>query len=85
MGRHAAECVADYVPEREGVVQTLSLVMIVRNEERRIREAIQDMRQYATEIVVVDQSSDDRTASIAGELADTVKHQGVERVVLVVF
>ena len=50
----------------------LSLAMVVRNEEARIREAILDIGPHVNEIVLVDQASTDSTKYIARELVDHI-------------
>ena len=50
---------------------TIAVVLITRNEARRIRRCLQSVR-WADEIVVVDQHSDDETAAICRELGARV-------------
>ncbi|MCX5680661.1 MAG: glycosyltransferase family 2 protein [Candidatus Omnitrophica bacterium] len=49
----------------------LSVIMVVKNEEKRIRRCLESVR-WADEIVVVDQSSDDATVNICREYTDKV-------------
>lgn len=51
---------------------TISLNVVVRNEEARIEACLRDARPWVDEIVVVDQSSTDRTVELARALADVV-------------
>jgi len=46
--------------------------MVVHNEEKTLRRAIQSAKDLVNEIVIVDQSSTDRTFEIAKELGDIV-------------
>jgi glycosyltransferase involved in cell wall biosynthesis len=50
---------------------TIAVVLITRNEARRIRRCLDSVR-WADEIVVVDQHSDDGTATICRELGARV-------------
>ena len=52
--------------------QTISVCMIVKNEEKNIRRAIECAKKFADEIVVVDTGSEDRTPEIARELGAKV-------------
>ena len=53
---------------------TLALVMIVKNEEKGLENAIKSARPYVDEVVVaVDDSSSDKTLEIAQRCADVVK------------
>ena len=49
----------------------LSVVIVTRNEEDRIRACLESVA-WADELIVVDAESDDKTASIARELTDHV-------------
>jgi glycosyltransferase involved in cell wall biosynthesis len=53
-------------------VSRVSLIVVTYNEERRIRECLLDAQPHVDEVVVVDQSSTDRTFKLAGALADVV-------------
>lgn len=44
---------------------TISLCMIVKNEERNLRRCLQSVKNYVTEIVIVDTGSTDQTRAIA--------------------
>jgi glycosyltransferase involved in cell wall biosynthesis len=50
---------------------TLSVVIVTRNEEERIRACLEAVA-WADEVIVVDAESEDKTASIARELTDHV-------------
>ncbi len=50
----------------------ISLAMIVKNEESRIRRAIQSVRSCVDEIVVVDTGSTDKTMDLAREMGARV-------------
>ena len=52
--------------------QTISVCMIVKNEEKNIRRVIECAKKFADEIVVVDTGSEDRTPEIAKELGAKV-------------
>lgn len=59
----------------QGASATLSLCMIVRNEEGNLPECLSTVKPYVDEIVVVDTGSDDRTVEVAQELgARVVRH-----------
>jgi glycosyltransferase involved in cell wall biosynthesis len=49
----------------------LSVILITRNEEKNIRSCLEGV-QWADEIVVIDQSSTDKTVDISKEYADRV-------------
>lgn len=51
--------------------QRLSVVLVTRNEEERLRACLESVA-WADEIVVVDAESDDKTATIAREFTDRV-------------
>lgn len=59
----------DYSKER---MTNLSIVLIVRNEERNITECLGSVKGWADEIVVVDQSSTDRTVELSRRYTDKV-------------
>ena len=50
----------------------ISLCMIVRDEEARIRDCIESVRPFVNQIIVVDTGSTDRTVEILHELGVTV-------------
>jgi len=54
--------------------KTLSVCMIVRDEEKNIRMAIESVKPFADEIVVVDTGSMDQTVEIARSLGAKVGH-----------
>ena len=59
----------------DGMLNTLALVMIVKNEELGLERAILSCRDFVDEIVIaVDNSSTDKTLEIATKYATTVKH-----------
>lgn len=49
----------------------LTVVILALNEERHIRRAVESVRQIASQIVVVDAGSTDRTEELAAELGVT--------------
>lgn len=51
---------------------TISLCMIVRNEEDTLRRCVQSAKDIADEVIIVDTGSTDRTREIAMELTDRV-------------
>jgi len=54
---------------------SLSLVMIVKNEEKGLERAILSCRDFVTDIIIaVDNSSTDKTEEIAKKYATTLKH-----------
>ncbi|WP_336770502.1 glycosyltransferase family 2 protein [Bacillus bombysepticus] len=50
----------------------LSLVMIVKNEQKHIKKCIQHAKKYVDEIIVVDTGSTDRTKTILSKLPVTL-------------
>lgn len=58
--------------------RTISLCMIVKNEEEMLSEAISSACQVAHEIIVVDTGSTDRTVTIAESLGARVYHHAWE-------
>jgi glycosyltransferase involved in cell wall biosynthesis len=54
---------------------TLSVCLITRNEEANLQRCLDSVRDLATEIVVVDSLSDDRTCEIAAAANARVWHQ----------
>jgi tetratricopeptide (TPR) repeat protein len=76
----AAEPEPDF-PEWEAILkqhvdmsrpQTLSLCMIVKNEERFLRTCLESVRDVVDEIIVVDTGSSDKTVEIAREMGAKV-------------
>ena len=53
---------------------SISLCMIVRNEERVLGRCLESVKDFADEIVIVDTGSGDRTAEIAAEFTDRIFH-----------
>jgi len=53
---------------------TLSIAMIVKNEEKNLPRCLSSVRGLAEEIIVVDTGSTDRTVSIAREFGAKVFH-----------
>lgn len=51
---------------------TISLCMIVRNEEQSLARCLQSVREVADEIIIVDTGSTDRTKEIAGLFTDLI-------------
>jgi tetratricopeptide (TPR) repeat protein len=73
----ADELLSTKVENRQSKIEnpTLSVVMIVRNEERFLRDCLESVRDAADEIVVVDTGSTDGTVAIAREFgAKVVSH-----------
>lgn len=60
---HISDCIKE---------KTLSVCMIVKNEERNIRKALEQVSVFADEIIVVDTGSNDRTMEIAAEYTDRI-------------
>lgn len=54
------------------MAQSISVVMITLNEEDHMRFALGSVRSWASEIIVLDMHSDDRTAEIAREFGAKV-------------
>ena len=50
----------------------VSVVILTKNEEDNIRECIDSVKGWASEIIVVDDLSQDNTHKIASEIADKV-------------
>lgn len=50
----------------------LSLAMIVKNEERNLGEALSIVKDWADEIVIIDDNSTDRTVEIAKKFTDKI-------------
>jgi len=55
-----------------GEQATLSLCMIVKNEEHFLRRCLASVASYVDEIIVVDTGSTDRSKAIAGEFTDKI-------------
>lgn len=55
---------------RRRMMITVSLCMIVKNEERVLRRCLDSLRELMDEIVIVDTGSTDRTREIAAEYTD---------------
>ena len=53
---------------------TISLVMIVKNEERFIQGALKSAKDWANELIVLDTGSEDRTVELARALGAKVYH-----------
>lgn len=51
---------------------TISLCMIVKNEEQTLEQCLSSVRDIADEIVIVDTGSSDRTKEIAGRFTDCI-------------
>ncbi len=60
-------------------MKRISAVFIVKNEEHRIRPAIESAWQFADEVVVVDDESQDRTADVARSLGARVYIRALNR------
>ncbi len=51
---------------------SVSLCMIVKNEEKVLDRCLKNVRDFADEIVIVDTGSEDKTKKIAGEYTDKI-------------
>ena len=51
---------------------TLSLCMIVRNEEEVLGRCLESVKDLADEVIIVDTGSDDRTKEIAARFTDRI-------------
>lgn len=58
----------------QGPRPTISLCMMVKNEEKRLRTALKSAAPWVDEIIVVDTGSTDRTVEIAKEFGAKVYH-----------
>lgn len=56
----------------------LSVVVITKNEESRIRECLQSVADWTDEIIVVDDHSDDKTVQIAKEFTSRVFERAMD-------
>jgi len=54
------------------IVPTISLCMIVKNEEKRLPQCLDSVKDYVDEIIIVDTGSGDGTVDIASEYTDKV-------------
>ena len=63
---------ADGRKERESDMMTISLCMIVKNEEDTLARCLDSLRSVVDEIVIVDTGSTDRTKEIAGMFTDKI-------------
>jgi len=59
----------------EGDVSRLSVVIVTKNEEARIRDCLESVR-WAGEIIIVDACSEDRTVEICREYTKVYKKVG---------
>jgi glycosyltransferase involved in cell wall biosynthesis len=57
---------------KEGII--LSLPMIVKDEEASIRKALESVKDFVDEIIIVDTGSKDKTLEIAKEYTDKIYH-----------
>lgn len=53
-------------------MQTLSLCMITKDEEKNIRTCLESVKDYVDEIIIVDTGSTDKTIEIAKEYTDKI-------------
>ena len=53
---------------------TLSLCMIVKDEEDVLRRCLDSVKEIVDEIIIVDTGSTDKTKLIASELTDKIFH-----------
>lgn len=54
-------------------MHTLSVIIITKNEEKRIRRCLESVKRIANEIIVVDSGSEDKTVDIVKEYTDNVE------------
>lgn len=54
---------------------TISVCMIVRNEAHRIVDALENVRPWVDEIVMIDQASEDNTVELAKPYVDVIMHE----------
>jgi hypothetical protein len=74
-GEHAPPAASGRAsPAADAVPCLLSAIMIVRDNERTIRAALDSIRPWVGEIIVVDTGSQDRTPEICRELGAKVFH-----------
>lgn len=55
--------------------QTLSVVIMAFNEEKKIKECLESIKNVADEIIVVDNMSSDKTVAIAKKYTKKIYHQ----------
>ena len=53
-------------------MKTISLCMIVKNEEKKLKKALSNAKIYADEIIIVDTGSNDKTKEIASKFTDKI-------------
>ena len=53
-------------------MSTISLCMIVKNEERCLARCLESVKDFVHEIIIVDTGSTDKTVEIAREFTDSV-------------
>jgi glycosyltransferase involved in cell wall biosynthesis len=58
--------------------EKLSVVIVAKNEEKAIVDCLKSVKGWADEIIVVDDKSTDKTASLASEYADKVEIKKME-------
>jgi len=54
-------------------MHTLSVIIITKNEEERIKRCLDSIKNIATEIIVLDSGSTDNTVNIVKEYTDNVE------------
>src|SRR4030095_14253717 len=74
-GLLCGSCAADRPSRRRLAMPSISVVVIAQNEERTIGEVLQAVRSLASEIIVVDSGSSDRTVEIGERAGAKVVHQ----------
>lgn len=57
---------------------SLSIVILAKNEEKRIRDCIESVREWASEIIVIDDESTDSTPRLAKDLGAKVLVQRMD-------
>ena len=65
--------------KEENLMNTLSVLILTRNEEKHIRACIESCLPVADEIIVIDDGSTDQTVAIAEELGTKVVQHELNR------
>ena len=56
----------------------ISIMIIAKNEEKRIKDCIESVHGWADEIIVVDDNSSDQTRAIASQYTDKIFQRGMD-------